>query len=104
VVEGAPLDLIMAVAWLAFLAGTFYFLLAMHAALDISAPRYTSFTIVNGTISEPASQDLTFGITLSSEGRKGPEHWHYMDDRCDSCPRRHFARGACVCPPSRQES
>jgi hypothetical protein len=55
---------IMAVAWLAFLAGTFYFLLAMHAALDISVPRYTSFTIVNGTVSEPALQDLTFGITL----------------------------------------
>jgi hypothetical protein len=55
---------IMAVAWLAFLAGTFFFLQGMHAALDIAAPRYDSFTMVNGTLSEPASQDLDFGITL----------------------------------------
>jgi hypothetical protein len=67
VVEGAPKvhRWIMAVAWLAFRAGTFCFLRAMHFALDISAPRYTSFTIVNGTVSEPASQNLTFGITLA---------------------------------------
>ena len=60
---------VMAVAWLAFLGGTFCFLIAMHAALEIAAPRYTSFTIVNGTFSEPAAQDpdrrggLTLGKT-----------------------------------------
>ena len=56
---------VMAVAWLAFLAGTFCFLIAMHAALEIAAPRYNSFTIVNGVFSEPASQDLVGGLTLS---------------------------------------
>ena len=55
---------VMAVAWLAFLAGTFCFLLTMHAALDIAVPRYKSFTMVNGTLSEPDSQDLGMGITL----------------------------------------
>ena len=55
---------VMAVAWLAFLAGTFCFLLTMHAALDIAVPRYKSFTMVNGTLSEPDSQDLDMGITL----------------------------------------
>ena len=59
---------VMAVAWLAFLGGTFCFLLAMHAALDIVAPRYTSFTIVNGTAA-PDSPELTFGITLRA-GKK----------------------------------
>ena len=55
---------VMAFAWLAFLAGTFCFLLTMHSALDIVAPRYTSFDIVNGTIAEPNSQDLLYGVTL----------------------------------------
>jgi hypothetical protein len=63
VVEGAPLDHGSCMACLPC-AGTFCFLRAMHFALEISAPRYTSFTIVNGTVSEPASQDLTFGISL----------------------------------------
>ena len=57
---------VMAVAWLAFLAGTFCFLLAMHTALEIAAPRYNSFTIVNGTFSEPTSQDLVMGLTLAN--------------------------------------
>jgi len=64
VVEGAPLDHGSCMACLPC-AGTFCFLRAMHFALEISAPRYTSFTIVNGTVSEPASQDLTFVITLA---------------------------------------
>ena len=61
---------IMAAGWLAFFAGTFCFLLAMHAALDIVAPRYSSFTIVNGTLNEPASQDLDFGVTALREGKR----------------------------------
>ena len=58
----------MALAWLAFLAGTFCFLLAMHAAVDIVAPRYPTFTVVNG-MPAPDSPELTFGLTLR-EGKK----------------------------------
>ena len=54
---------IMAVAWLAFLAGTFCFLVAMHYALNFVAPRYSSLTIVNGTAA-PDTPELTFGRTL----------------------------------------
>lgn len=53
---------VMAVAWLAFLVGTFCFLLAMHAAVDMVAPKYTTFTLVNGTPA-PDSPELTFGLT-----------------------------------------
>ena len=55
---------VMALAWLAFLGGTFCFLLTMHSALDIVSPRYDSFDLVNGIYREPDSQDLGFGITL----------------------------------------
>ena len=59
---------VMAVAWLAFLVGTFCFLLAMHAAVDIVAPRYSTFKIVNG-MPPTDSPELTFGLTMRA-GKK----------------------------------
>ena len=55
---------VMAVGWLAFLTGSFFFLVGMHAAVEIISPRYKSFKIVNGTFSEPAPQDIRIGPTL----------------------------------------
>lgn len=52
---------VMAAGWLSFLVGSSFFLRGMHSSLDIISPRYASFKIVNGTLSEPALQDKFTG-------------------------------------------